>query len=135
MRGTKNIYDIYIATFSCTFSFNHVVVYILRFLGCVSPSHHVVEDEAGVRQFEVFDETVELPAVEGAPGTVEVVSGLRLLPRVAVVLELDRHTEDGERDTDETDTNINNLWGFNLETTGRTMNDLVFLCVFVVSTQ
>lgn len=57
------------------------------------PSHHVVEDEAGVRQFEVFEQTVELPAVQRTPGTVEVVSGLSLLPRVVVVLELDGRTE------------------------------------------
>lgn len=56
-------------------------------------SHHVVEDEAGVRQFEVFEQTVELPAVQRTPGTVEVVSGLRLLPRVVVVLELNTRTE------------------------------------------
>lgn len=36
----------------------------------------------------MFDETVQLPAVDGAPGTVQVVSGLRLLPSVVVVLEL-----------------------------------------------
>jgi len=40
----------------------------------------------------VLDEAVELPAVEGAPGAVQVVSGLRLLPRVAVVLELHNNT-------------------------------------------
>lgn len=38
----------------------------------------------------MFEQTVELPAVQRAPGTVEVVSGLRLLPSVVVVLELDR---------------------------------------------
>lgn len=69
----------------------------MRFLDIVSPSHHIVEDEAGVRQLEVFEQTVELPAVEGTPGTVEVVSGLRLLPRVVVVLELGGKTRDGER--------------------------------------
>ena len=53
-------------------------------------AHHVVEDEAGVGQFEVFDQAVELPAVEGTPGAVQVFSGLRLLPSVVVVLELDR---------------------------------------------
>lgn len=56
-------------------------------------AHHVVEDEAGVRQFEVFEQTVELPAVQRTPGTVEVVSGLRLLPRVVVVLELNRRKD------------------------------------------
>lgn len=42
----------------------------------------------------MFDQTVELPAVQRTPGTVEVVSGLRLLPRVVVVLELDGGTEE-----------------------------------------
>lgn len=36
----------------------------------------------------MFEQTVQLPAVQRAPGAVEVVSGLRLLPRVVVVLEL-----------------------------------------------
>lgn len=61
--------------------------------------HHVVENEAGVRQFEVFEQTVELPAVQRAPGTVQVVPGLRLLPRVIVVLELEDRggqREDGD---------------------------------------
>lgn len=53
-------------------------------------SHHVVEDKAGVGQLEVLEKAVELPAVERAPGTVQVVSGLRLLPSVVVVLELHR---------------------------------------------
>lgn len=59
-------------------------------------AHHIVEDEAGVGQFEVFEQTVELPAVEGAPGTVEVVSGLRLLPSVVVVLELNKKSRNSE---------------------------------------
>lgn len=58
-----------------------------------SASHHVVEVEAGVGQFEVFDQAVQLPAVQRAPGTVQVVSGLRLLPRVVIVLELDTRTQ------------------------------------------
>lgn len=37
----------------------------------------------------MFEQTVELPAVERAPWAVEVVSGLRLLPGVVVVLELE----------------------------------------------
>lgn len=37
----------------------------------------------------MFEQTVELPAVQRTPGTVEVVPGLRLLPRVVVVLELE----------------------------------------------
>lgn len=36
----------------------------------------------------MLEQTVEPPAVERAPGAVEVVSGLRLLPGVVVVLEL-----------------------------------------------
>lgn len=64
-----------------------------------SKSHHVVEDEARVRQFEVFDQTVELPAVERTPGTVQVVSGLRLLPSVVVVLELNKRNTDGGFET------------------------------------
>lgn len=69
------------------------LIYQDVFKSPVCLSHHVVEDEAGVRQFEVFEQTVELPAVQRTPGTVEVVSGLRLLPRVVVVLELDRRTD------------------------------------------
>lgn len=73
----------------------------------MSPSHHIVEDEAGVGQFEVFEQTVELPAVEGTPGTVEVVSGLRLLPSVVVVLELEKgHSECESVETAKTDTNV-----------------------------
>lgn len=37
----------------------------------------------------MFEQTVEPPAVERTPGAVEVVSGLRLLPGVVVVLELE----------------------------------------------
>lgn len=59
---------------------------------CCSCSHHVVEVKARVGQLEVFEQTVELPAVERAPGAVEVVSGLRLLPGVVVVLELEVDT-------------------------------------------
>lgn len=54
-----------------------------------SRSHHIDEVEAGVRELEVFEQTVEPPAVERTPGAVEVVSGLRLLPGVVVVLELE----------------------------------------------
>ena len=50
--------------------------------------HHIVEDEAGVGEFEVFEQAVEFAAVQGTPGTVKIVSGLRLLPRVVVVQEL-----------------------------------------------
>lgn len=62
----------------------------LQLLRCVCESHHVVEDEARVGQLEVLDQAVEFPAVERAPGTVQVVSGLRLLPSVVVILELHR---------------------------------------------
>lgn len=52
--------------------------------------YHVVEDEAGMGEFEVFEEAVEFAAVQGTPGTVKIISGLRLLPCVVVVQELDR---------------------------------------------
>ena len=39
-------------------------------------------------QLEVFEERVELEAVEAAPGTVEVLPGLGLLSAVVVVQEL-----------------------------------------------
>lgn len=58
----------------------------------INTSHHIVEDEARVGQLEVLEQAVELSAVERAPGTVQVVSGLRLLPAVVVVQEL--HRED-----------------------------------------
>ena len=51
-------------------------------------SHHIVEDEAGVGELEVLQQAVKPPAVQGAPGAVEVVPGLSLLPRVVVVQEL-----------------------------------------------
>ena len=41
-----------------------------------------------MRQLEMFEQWVELDAVEAAPGAVEVVPGLSLLPRVVVVQEL-----------------------------------------------
>lgn len=50
--------------------------------------YHIVEDETGVREFEVFEKAVEFAAVQGAPGTVKIISGLRLLPRVIVVQKL-----------------------------------------------
>lgn len=37
----------------------------------------------------MFEQAVELPAVQCTPRTVEVVSGLRLLPCVVVVLKLE----------------------------------------------
>lgn len=56
-------------------------------------THHIVEDKTRVGQLEVFEQTVELPAVERTPGTVEVISGLGLLPSVVVVLKLGGKTE------------------------------------------
>lgn len=52
--------------------------------------HHIVEDEAVVRQFEVFEEAVKFTAVKRTPGTVQVVSSLRLLPCVIVIQKLQR---------------------------------------------
>lgn len=51
-------------------------------------THHIAEDEAGVGEFQMLEEAVEFAAVEGAPGTVKVVSGFRLLSGVVVVQEL-----------------------------------------------
>lgn len=53
-----------------------------------SVPYHIVEDEAGMREFEVFEQAVEFAAVQGAPGTVKIISCLRLLPCVIVVQEL-----------------------------------------------
>lgn len=47
--------------------------------------YHIVEDEARVGEFEVFEQAVEFAAVKGTPGTVKIISCLRLLPRVIVV--------------------------------------------------
>lgn len=51
-------------------------------------SYHVVEDEAGVGHFEVFEQAVEFAAIQGTPGTVKVISRFCLLPCVIVVQEL-----------------------------------------------
>jgi len=51
-------------------------------------SHHIVKDESIVGDFEVFKQTVEFTAVECAPGTVQVVSGLCLLTSVIIVQKL-----------------------------------------------
>lgn len=51
--------------------------------------HHIVEDEATVGEFEVLEQAVQLAAVEGAPGAVQVVARLCLLTRVIVVQELE----------------------------------------------
>lgn len=39
----------------------------------------------------MFEQAVEFAAVQRAPGTVEIVSGLRLLPGVVVVQELSKN--------------------------------------------
>lgn len=57
-------------------------------------SHHIVEDEAAVRELEVLEEAVEFTAVQRAPRTVQVISGLRLLPCVVVVEELENKRMD-----------------------------------------
>lgn len=51
-------------------------------------SYHIVEDKAGVGEFEVFEQAVEFAAVQGTPGTVKIISRLRLLPRIIVVQKL-----------------------------------------------
>lgn len=53
-------------------------------------AHHIVKNEAVVRELQVLEEAVELAAVQRAPGTVQVISGLRLLPCVIVVQELQK---------------------------------------------
>lgn len=53
-------------------------------------AHHVVKDESTVGEFEVFQQAVEFTAVERAPGTVQVVSGLCLLTSIIVVQKLDK---------------------------------------------
>lgn len=55
------------------------------------PTDHIAEDEAGMGEFEVFEQAVEFAAVQSAPGTVEIISGLRLLPCVVVVQELNKN--------------------------------------------
>lgn len=54
-------------------------------------TYHIVEDEAGVGEFEVFEKAVEFAAVQGTPGTVEIISCLCLLPRVVIVQELSKN--------------------------------------------
>lgn len=56
-----------------------------------SVTHHIAEDKAGMGEFEVFEEAVEFAAVQGAPGTVKIISRLRLLPGVVVVQELNKN--------------------------------------------
>ena len=51
-------------------------------------THHVCEEKSWVGELEVFQQGVELHAVERAPGAVEVLPRLRLLPRVVVVQKL-----------------------------------------------
>lgn len=54
--------------------------------------HHIVEDEAGMGEFEVFEQAVEFAAVQRTPGTVKIISRLGLLPCVIVVQELNKDT-------------------------------------------
>lgn len=54
---------------------------------------HIVEDEAGMGEFEVFEQAVEFAAVQRTPGTVKIISRLGLLPCVIVVQELIKYTE------------------------------------------
>lgn len=54
-----------------------------------------------MRELEVLEEAVELTAVQCAPGTVQVLSGLRLLPCVIVIQELQNKGMD-TRDHDHT---------------------------------
>lgn len=61
----------------------------------MTASHHIIEDEPRVGKFQVFEQTVELPAVECTPGAVEVISGLCLLPCVVVILKLQRQKGTG----------------------------------------
>lgn len=66
----------------------------LTLCGFVFPlarTDHIAEDEARMREFEVLEQAVEFAAVQSAPGTVEIVSGLRLLPCVVVVQELHKN--------------------------------------------
>lgn len=55
-------------------------------------SYHIVEYEAGVGELEVFEQAIELAAVQGTPGTVEIISCFCLLPCVVVVQELVKNT-------------------------------------------
>lgn len=59
-------------------------------------AHHIVKNEAVVRELQVFEEAVKFAAVQCAPGTMQVISGLRLLPCVIVVQELQ---SSGNRET------------------------------------
>lgn len=54
-------------------------------------TYHIAEDEAWMGEFEVFEQAVEFAAVQRAPGTVKIISSLRLLPRVVVVQELNKN--------------------------------------------
>ena len=62
-------------------------IYLSNIVALLS-SYQIGEEEPWVRQLEMFEQWVELDAVEAAPGAVEVVPGLSLLPRVVVVQEL-----------------------------------------------
>lgn len=72
------------------------IVFIFSPFHICRPQHpvpyHIVEDEAGVGEFEVFEQAVEFAAIQGTPGTVKVISCLCLLPCVIVVQELNTDT-------------------------------------------
>ena len=83
----------------------------------------VGEEEARVAELEVLEQGVELHAVEGAPGAVQVLPGLGLLAGVVVVEELvhyPRHLN--------TNTVLNNSAHFKIVTIGQPTN--LFCCCF-----
>lgn len=68
-----------------TLSINHLTssTEVQKFL-----THHICEEKSGVTELEMLEEAVESEAVEAAPGAVEILPGLGLLPAVVVVQEL-----------------------------------------------
>lgn len=102
MDHIQRLYMWAINWLSPTTSVNNVALYLLWLHQCIlvtvswtwDVSHHIVEDEAAVWELEVLEEAVEFTAVQSAPWTVEVISGLSLLPCVIVVEELEKK-EDG----------------------------------------
>ena len=48
-------------------------------------SYHISEEKSWMRQLEMFEQCVELHAIEVTPRTVEVFSGFSLLTAVVVV--------------------------------------------------
>ena len=51
-------------------------------------THSVGEDEASMTKLQMFEQAVELTTIDRAPGTVQILSRLSLLPRVVVVNKL-----------------------------------------------